>query len=146
MEKLDLALEELRRLDSIIARHDEMTMKIKNWCIGLDTVIITAIIRINFKISELIMISTFLVALIFCFLWIEAIFRLAMDRSIIRSGEIEREIQTSSFGEYPKINETLQAKSKINEFIKSGTKSRSFVPYIIILVIDALVITSKFLL
>ncbi len=130
----DVALEELKILQEIIARHDDISFKIKGWCVTLITAIILAIKSGKFSIS----VSSGLVLLggiSILFLWVDIIYRVAEDRAISRSREVERLIRDHIVYDGPQIAESLSVKTTFMDQMSSLNNIRIYVPYIAISII-----------
>lgn len=146
MDKIDIAFEELKMLQDIIARHDELSFQIKGWCMTLNVGVIAAIYGIGggstINASKVLVFIALVLITIF-FIWLEAIYRVAMNRAIQRTATIEKEIREDSLGEYPKINLTLGIPNKIKDQIKALENIRIVAPYFIIFLIDSLALLIK---
>lgn len=146
MDKIDIAMEEIKILQSIIARHDDLSIRIKSWCISLNIGLIAAFYGINAsnqisfnKISMVII----LVLLTGFFLWLDTIYRVAMDRAIQRTTEIETEIREHKLSTYPKINISLGMPNRLTNQIRTIRNIRMNTPYIMIIIIDTVAIFIK---
>lgn len=146
MEKVNLALEELRMLQDIIARHDEISFKLKGWCITLNIGVLAALYGVNegktIDINPVVVFVCLFLAILF-FLWLDAIYRVAMDRAIQRTAKIEKQIRKNNFGEYPKINIALGRPNRIRDQINAINNIRVIAPYLIIVIIDLLALILK---
>src|SRR5690606_18624323 len=141
------AWEELKMLQSIIARHDDISFRVKGWCITLNVGVLAAIYGVGgdsdfkvggddeFKFSDLATFISLYLVLLF-FLWIDAIYRVAMNRAIERASEVEQEIRNNTPKGYPKIGLTLGQKNLIKDQLKTLKNIRVIAPYVIIFVID----------
>jgi hypothetical protein len=146
LNKKELAKDELKILQDIIARHDDISFKIKSWCITLNIGILAAFYGINS--TEAIKIPLFLIfpCLILIdifFLWIDAVYRVAMNRAMKRSATIEKQLRKNKLKKYPKINKTFNKPNKLRDQFLALKNIRVTAPYIIILFIDLLVLFIK---
>lgn len=139
MTKLDLAIEEFKLFQAIIARQDDISFKIKGLCVTLHVGILALLY--NSKINSLleskyIFFSIMLFMILVFFIWIEAIHRVAMDRALERSAEIEKEIRTNDLKEYPKIGLSLGRNNTPKDQFHAMNQIRLWSPYSIIFLID----------
>lgn len=146
MEKIELALEELKILQEIIARHDDISFKIKGWCLTLNIGILAALYGVSggnsIQLSKYLIYPSLLLIIVF-FIWLEAIYRVAMNRAIQRTAKIEKEICENDLKDYPKINAALGKPNKIKDQLKALNNVRIVAPYLIIFIIDTLALFIK---
>ena len=132
--RTEIALEELKILQQIVARHDDLSFKIKGWCVTLVTAIILAIKSDKYSISVSSGLSL-LFGISLLFLWIDVIYRVAEDRAISRSRQVERLIRDHIVYDGPKIAESLSVKTTFMNQMRSLNNIRIYVPYISISII-----------
>ncbi|WP_192348630.1 hypothetical protein [Algoriphagus sp. Y33] len=147
MKRQEIAIEELKLLQTIISRHDDISFKIKGWCITLNIGIITAIYGMpdfTFLNSKALALFLLPLANVF-FIWVGAIYRVAMNRAIERSTKIEKEIRNNRLKKYPQLNITLGRRNRLKDQLNSLKNIRTTAPYIIIFIIDILAIFIKYI-
>lgn len=132
------ALDELRILQGIVARHDDISFKIKGWCVTLITGIMLALKSGNFAVStKSSLILAFGISLLF--LWVDVVYRVAEDRAIDRSDEIEKLMRDESEYDGPKIVMTLRKPNTLSDQYKSLKNVRIYLPYLILTMIVIIV-------
>jgi hypothetical protein len=134
MNESQLALEELKILQSIIARQENNCMKLRGWAIGLVTaltVVFTSKDTLIVK-SEYILLACIMIAL---FLWLEVIYAVAGNRAIKRSIEVEEIIPKATGYKGPKIGANLKRKNTFRSQLDAFNNVRIYVPYAVLALI-----------
>jgi hypothetical protein len=128
------AFEELKALQAIISSQEEARALIKNWLIGLITVISGAFVsgKVAFSRVGYLIIS---IGIIVLFLWIDTVHRVSQDRAIGRSQLVEQFLREKTVYDGPLIGRTLSAANTLSEQIKALNNIRLYFPYIILTVI-----------
>ena len=132
---LDLAIEELKILFSIISRHDDLSFKIKKWAITINSALIIGIA--SGKITEYIAnnyLILFLPVLPLIFLWIDVIHRVAMDRAIKRQADVEECVRNNNNYDGPKIDMTLSKPNSFKDQMKALNNVRMYFIYLILVI------------
>jgi hypothetical protein len=89
METETITLEELKLVQFIIHNQEQMRIKVVGWCIATISAISVAYLSLKLNLPSKSYFSLSLI-IILIFLWLDTVHRVAVDRAIFRSGEIER--------------------------------------------------------
>ena len=125
----EIAVEELKLVQTIIQHQGDVGLRIKSWCITLVAVLGAARLNTDTSISA----SAFVLgatSLIAVFLWLDAMHRVPQDRAILRSEEIERYLREED-GPYdgPAIGRSLQLANSPTAQLKAANNVRVWGPY-----------------
>jgi hypothetical protein len=139
MDDEQKAFEELKILKEIIFLQEEARAKIKSWAVGLVSAITVTFVseRISLSWEEYLLICGGILAL---FLWMDVIHRVAEDRAIKRSSEIEVILRDRS-KQYdgPKISISVSIPNKFSEQRKALLNVRVYSPYAVIMALIIIV-------
>lgn len=140
MEKDQKAFEELKALQNIISSQEETRAKVKNWAVGLISAISVAFLtqKASFSRKGYFVIS---IGITILFLWLDVVHRVAQNRAIQRSNEVERILREEADYDGPKIGATLAVANTLREQIRALNNIRLYIPYIVLIII-VIVITS----
>ena len=129
MEPEVIALEEFKLVQSIINNQEQIRVKVVGWCIATISAISVAYLSKKFQFSPG---SYFAVSLtiIVIFLWLDTVHRVAVDRAIIRSGEIESFFRKEVDYDGPKIGKSISVKNGIPYQLRSLKNVRVYGPYV----------------
>lgn len=133
-----LALEEIKILQAIVIKHDDIRSTIINWNVGLITALCVAFLSGK---SGLDRIDFFLigVAIILLFFWLDVVYKIAQNRAIRRSAEIEDQIRCGTTYDGPIIGKSLTQPNTASEQMNAARNVRVWFPFLALLVLVALV-------
>ena len=132
MEAEMIALEELKLVQSIIHTQEQMRFKVVGWCIATITGLSVAYLseKLDLPHTSYFVLS---ILIILIFLWLDTVHRVAVDRAIMRSGEIEKALRGEAEYDGPKIGESLSLKNGILYQLRSLKNVRVYGPYLALL-------------
>ena len=129
MEPVEIALSELKMVQDIIHNQEQMRLKVVGWCIAAVTGI-----SIAFVSKTLVVPTKYYLALslaITCiFLWLDTVHRVAVDRAIARSGDIEGFLRGEHEYDGPKIGKSISVASGARYQAESLKNVRVYGPYL----------------
>lgn len=135
MTSKELALEELKILREIAQNQEELRFKIRGWCTALITALSVAFLskEIKFSGGQFFLISS---VVLFLFLWLDVLYRVAQDRAYTRSNIVESFLRGEEEKyEGPKIGSSLSMPNNRVDQLKSLNNIRVYSPYIPLLVL-----------
>lgn len=139
----DIALEELRLLESIIAKHDDLRAHMMNWAVGLVTALSAAYLSDKSGLDHwgFLTVGAFVALLFF---WMDAVYKVAQDRAIKRAALVEQHLRQLNEKEPqpydgPRIGESLSPANTWKEQWYAASRIRLWFPYFALLMLVALV-------
>jgi len=129
METETIALEELKLVQSIIHNQEQMRIKVVGWCIATISAISVAYLSQKLNLPPKSYFSLSLI-IILIFLWLDTVHRVAVDRAILRSGEIESFFRKEIEYDGPKIGKSISVKNGIPYQFRSLKNVRVYGPYL----------------
>ena len=138
MEATELAQEELRLLESVIARQERIVFEMRRWLYALLTALVIAKFEVKFCGDQLSFIG---ISLVLIFFVTELFQRVPIGRAIQRVGEIEQYLRDQirkREGKYdgPMLCESLSYKHFSEDVAKAceeALKARVFLPYLLLI-------------
>ena len=131
MEIETIALEELKLVQSIIHNQEQMRVKVVGWCIAIISAISIAYLSKKLELPSNSYFGLSL-AIVSIFLWLDTVHRVAVDRAIIRSGEIESFFRKEIEYDGPKIGKSISVKNGIPYQFRSLKNVRVYGPYLVL--------------
>lgn len=138
MQDINVAIEELKILQSIIKNQDSIFSKIRGWCVVVVTGISGGFLseKIQLESAPYFAISVFI---IFLFTWTEAVHRVAQMRAINRSGNVESYLRGELQYDGPQIKNTLSKPNLITDQLATFSNRRFVGFYLTVLFIPIIV-------
>lgn len=133
-----LPLEELKILQDIASRQEELRVKIRGWCIALLTALSVAALSQEIRISSG-QFFFFGCVILVLFLWLDALYRVAQDRAFDRAKVVESVLRGEVNYDGPRIRDSLSEPNSLEGQIKSLRNVRVYSPYAILLIIVTIV-------
>ncbi|UCE59909.1 MAG: hypothetical protein JSU63_20995 [Phycisphaerales bacterium] len=134
MDRENVALEELKLLQAIIARQDQMRFRIKTWATTIFSALSLALFTEKIELST----SSFLLAalLVSGLFWaLDAIYRTSEERAIRRAKVVEECIESAGPYKGPKIAASLSTTGSWREFMGALQRARVFALYVILILL-----------
>jgi len=134
LSKSQLALEELKLLQGIAEKQEELRFKIRGWCLALVTALTAAFLseKTDFSGAQYILISCLILAL---FLWLDVLYRVAQDRALTRAEIVEKNLRGVEEYAGPLIRNSLSVKNTIKDQRTSLNNIRVYGPYLLLFII-----------
>jgi len=132
--KKQLALEELKLLQFIAQNQDNLRFKIRGWCAALITALVVSYMSQEIALSATQFVITSSLIL-FLFLWLDVLYRVAQDRAYNRSKIVEENLR--GIGKYsgPLIRDSLSVPNSIEDQLLSLNNIRVYGPYVFLFII-----------
>jgi len=130
MEPETIALEELKLVQAIITNQELVRLKIMGWGVAATIAISVAYLseKIDLPALSYLMLSVIIIGI---FLWLDTVHRVAVDRAIERSGEIEECLRKEKAYDGPKIGQSISVKNGIPYQLRSLKNVRVYGPYLV---------------
>src|SRR5436305_14104265 len=97
-----MALEELKILQSVISKHDDLRSQVLGWCIALVTGLTIAYLSKPVALDRWGFVALS-VAIVLLFLWVSVTYKVAQDRAIERARTIESQIRSKTVYDGPLV-------------------------------------------
>ena len=129
MEPEAIALEELKLVQAIINNQEQIRLKIMGWGVAATIAISVAYLseRIDLPPNSYLTLSVIIIGI---FLWLDTVHRVAVDRAIERSGEIEESLRGERAYDGPIIGKSISVKNGIPYQLRSLKNVRVYGPYL----------------
>ncbi len=128
------AMEELKLLQNVIGRQEDFRMKIKSWAVTLVSAVSIAFLsgKINISSKSYIIMS---VGIIVSFCWTDVIYRVAQNRAMKRSGNVESYLRGEVEYSGPKIGSSLSIPNTLSEQFGAFNNVRTYSVYLILVIL-----------
>jgi hypothetical protein len=138
MNDKDVAIEELKILQTIIHNQDIIFSRIRGWCVVVVGGISIGLLsdKIQIPNAPYLAISTLIV---FTFTWTEAIHRVAQKRAMTRSGDVESFLRGEREYDGPLIRNSLNKTNRFKDQIGTFSNRRFIGFYFAILFIPVFI-------
>lgn len=133
-----MALEELKVLQAVISKHDDLRSQLLGWCVALITGLSVAHLSKPLQVDSVGFLSLSL-AIVLLFLWVGITYKVAQDRAIERVRQIEVQIRTQSPYDGPLISESLSRPNLFSDQCSALKNVRVWGPFVALAVIVVLV-------
>ncbi len=129
MEPENIALEELKLVQAIINTQEQIRLKIMGWGVATVSAISVAYLseKLDLPSNSYLALSLVIIGI---FLWLDTVHRVAVDRAIERSGEIEECLRKEATYDGPKIGKSISVKNGIPYQLRSLKNVRVYGPYL----------------
>jgi|SRR6185369_3582 len=132
-----MALEELKMLQSIISKHDDLRSQVLGWCVALITGLTIAYLS---KPVELYLwgFAALSISIVLLFLWVSVTYKVAQDRAIERARTIESQIRAQTAYDGPLVADSLSRANRWPDQKKALNNVRVWGPFAALLVLVVL--------
>ena len=129
MEPEAIALEELKLVQAIINNQEQIRLKIMGWGVAATIAISVAYLseKIDLLPNSYLTLSVIIIGI---FLWLDTVHRVAVDRAIERSGEVEESLRGERAYDGPIIGKSVSVKNGIPYQLRSLKNVRVYGPYL----------------
>lgn len=141
-ESRELAIEELRILQSIIQHQVDIGFRIKSWCVTLVSLLSVALLSTDAGSGAEISPAVYVLGsttLILLFMWLDAAHRVAGRRAKDRSAAVEQQIRTGQPYDGPLIGESIAIPTTVRHQLRDLAKVRLWGPYAVAFAVTCVV-------
>src|SRR5690349_24750348 len=114
IDRDSMALEELKFLQDSIARQEGLRLQFRGWNIALLTALTAAFLANNSPLSKGKYMAVS-IGLSLLFFWLETVHRVAENRAIKRSNEVEAALRAEIDYDGPRIGRSMSRANNLNE-------------------------------
>jgi hypothetical protein len=133
-----MALEELKFLQDTIGRMEGIRLQLRGWNIVLLTALTAAFLAKDSPLSKGKYVSVS-IGLSLLFFWLETVHRVAENRAIKRSNEVEAALRVETDYDGPRIGLSMSRANNLNEQLAAMNNIRMYLPYIVMTALSVLI-------
>jgi|SRR3954447_24142729 len=132
-----MAIEELKTLQSIISKHDDLRAQVLGWCVALITGLTVAYLSKPVEIDRWGFVALS-VSIVLLFLWVSVSYKVAQDRAIERARTIESQIRAQATYDGPLVTDSLSRANRWPDQKKALNNVRVWGPFASLLLLVVL--------